>query len=110
MTAPADLDKQSKDLWRVAHATLDEAGTWRDSDAKLLEMMVRAEAEVRGLREAIGDSYVAKGSREQDVAHPLIKPLHEAERHFLDYARELRFTPRTRGEEPAKPPKGKLDV
>lgn len=106
MTPPTDLDAKGKALWKSAQKALEDQGTWQPHDVTTLEMLVRCEAEVRALRKAIGGSFTVSGSRGQDVAHPLIKPLHEAEKHFISYARELRFTPATRGDIERKPPTG----
>lgn len=109
--APNDLDAQSRALWKSAQKALEDQGTWQAHDVTTLEMMVRSEAEIRALRGAIGKDFVVKGSRGQDVAHPLIKALHEAEKFFIAYARELKYTPNSRGAEAGKPPpKGKLDL
>jgi phage terminase small subunit len=111
MTLPVDLDTTSKALWKSAQKALEDQGTWRPHDVTLLELFVRSDAEIRSLRKAMGDTFTSLGSRNQLAAHPLIKPLHEAERHFLDYARELKFTPRSRGDEAGKKPaKGKFDL
>ena len=111
MAPPKDLDATSRALWISAQKALEDQGTWRDHDTTLLTLMVQAQAEVQALRAAIdADGWTVEGSRKQVAAHPLIKPLHEAVKHFLSCASELKYTPRSRGEEAARQgPKGKLD-
>ena len=110
-TPPKDLDATSRALWISAQKALEDQGTWRDHDTTLLEILVNTRAEAAALRKVIDtDGWTVAGSREQVVAHPLIKPLHEAEAHFLKVAAALKFTPQSRGEEAGKKPlSGKFD-
>ena len=107
------LDAQAKKFKAAVKKALTDQGTYEPHDEHLTEMLAQCEGEIRALRTAIGDNWVleAGGSRNQPVAHPLIKPLHEAEKHFISYARELKFTPATRGDTERKPASGgKFDL
>lgn len=104
-----DLDAAARKFKATVKKALEDQGTYQAHDESLVEMLAQCWAEVRALRRTIGGSFTVKGSRGQEVAHPLIKPLHEAEKHFISYARELKFTPATR-DESKRPAKGRLDL
>lgn len=110
-TPPNDLDAPSKALWKSAQKALEDQGTWQAHDTTTLTMMVRCHALVRALENEIADDWTVEGSRGQRVANPLIKALQEAMKQFVALARELKFTPATRGDTERKPSSGgKFDL
>lgn len=115
-TCPADLDRQSKSVWKKTRSILRRDDRWRPEYSLLLERYVRAIEVARLARCRIADralldpeaAYITRGSQGQLVQHPDLKTAREAERDANEYARELVLTPaaRAKGGEPAKPPTG----
>jgi P27 family predicted phage terminase small subunit len=101
---PADLDKESKDLWALTKRQLQAQGTWKESDAAVLERYVRALERARIARADLvvpsGKSTAIKltttGSTGQLVQHPSVKTAREAELDAQKYADSLLLTPDAR--------------
>lgn len=115
-TCPADLDRQSKAVWKKTRAILRKDSRWRPEYSLLLERYVRAIEVARLARTRIAEravtdpttAYTTRGSQGQLVAHPDLKVAKEAERDANEYARELVLTPAARSKmgEPEQPPTG----
>lgn len=101
-TPPPDVDRDSKELWKVTLEQLEAQGTWQTSDVKTLERYIRAEERARVARAGLPRDrdgrlvLTAKGSQHQLVQHPNVKTSREAERDANDYAKELLLTPASR--------------
>ena len=93
---PGDLDGQSKAFWRHTRSELQAQGTWKDSDAPLLERYVRQVERARQARKNIPEDGTTRGSQGQLVEHPAIKTVREAERDAHKYATDLLLTPASR--------------
>ena len=122
---PADLDKQSKAVWKRTRTILKRDGRWRPEYSLLLERYVRAIEVGRLARQRIaaravelakagqgeGMAYLTHGSQGQLVQHPDLKTAREAERDANEYGKELVLTPAARakgGDDGQKPPAGKF--
>lgn len=107
---PADLDRESKKVWRRTRLLLSKENRWRPEYSLLLERYVRA-IEVGRLartrisaravalaRSGSGEemAYLTHGSQGQLVQHPDLKTARDAERDANDYAKELLLTPAAR--------------
>lgn len=101
---PADLERDSKALWKVTIAALEKQGTWTLSDLPLLERYIRAvqlERTARGDMDNARDDHLARrrlahGSTGQLVAHPLEAIRQKADADAHKYADALLLTPLAR--------------
>jgi P27 family predicted phage terminase small subunit len=102
MTAPDDISEYGQRVYDEARAELESQGTWRDTDAPLLESYVRSLLVARQARKAVSASPFTEGSRGQLVAHPGVKIAADAERDAERYARALLLTPEARSRHQVK--------
>jgi phage terminase small subunit len=102
---PADLDASSRKVWTTALAELEDAGTWTEAAAPLLELYVRALQTARQARGRISKrlkqdgeeaAFFAKGSMGQLVAHPDIGIARSAEQDAARLAAALLIEPAAR--------------
>jgi P27 family predicted phage terminase small subunit len=102
---PADLDAESKRVWREAQRELDELGVWTAATVPLLALYCRALQTGRQARARItrrlksqGEqgAFFSKGSMGQLVAHPDVGIARQAEADALGYGRELLLSPAAR--------------
>lgn len=110
---PSDITgRWARNLWRKTRKQLQEQGTWQDSDVPALERYIRVLLMAKEAREQVDGKLVVRGSKEQDVAHPLLKVLRDAETDAHKYAEALLLTPaaRKRAEIRPRPKKGKLGL
>ena len=112
---PPDLDRESKQLWKVAYAQLvaDHGGTFPEAMLPTLERYVRAAERGRLARKlATKEGLTVVGSQGQPVQNPNLKTAREAEQDAHRYATDLLLTPasRKRREDPkATGAKGPFD-
>lgn len=99
----ADLDRESRALWKKTRRQLEEQNTWADSDAPALERYIRAMERARLAREGLPREkrggkvkLTTTGSQGQLVQHPNVKTAREAERDAHEYAKDLLLTPKAR--------------
>lgn len=97
-----DFDDYGQATYRAAREELEAQGTWRDTDAPLLEAYVRSLVLARQARKAVASSPFTEGSRGQLVAHPGVKVASDAERDAERYARALLLTPEARSRHDVK--------
>ncbi len=94
--APADFDREARELWLAVQRHLRRQGTWQDADAPLLEAYVRWVTGARQTRSEAARQPFVEGSKGQPVAHPGLKVAAEAERDACRYATALLLTPEAR--------------
>lgn len=107
----ANLDKQSKELWKRTIEQLTAQGTWADSDVPLLERYIRSTEVGRLARDRIAErakrnpdsAYTTRGSQGQLVQHPDLKTAREAEKDANDYAQDLLLSSRSRKQHDIRP-------
>ena len=95
-------DEYGREVYTEARKALEGQGTWRDTDAPLLEAYVRSLVLARQARKAVQASPFTEGSRGQMVAHPGVKIASDAERDAERYARALLLTPEARARHDVK--------
>lgn len=106
---PADLDADSRKLWKARRKQLEADDLWHPSIADALERYVRACERARLAREGIPRGrdgrplLTAEGSKGQVVQHPNVKTAREAERDAHEYAGALLLTPEARRRHDVKP-------
>lgn len=115
-TCPADLDRQSKAVWKKTRSIIRRDERWRPEYSLLLERYVRAIEVARLARTRIAErakvspdaAYTTRGSQGQLVQHPDLKTARDAEKDANEYARELGLTPAARAKlgEPERAPVG----
>jgi len=102
---PADLDAESKRVWREALQELRALGVWTEPTAALLALYVRSLQSARQARERIARrktkqgeeaAFFSRGSMGQLVAHPDIGIARQAEADAANYGRELLLSPAAR--------------
>ena len=97
-----DFDEYGRTVYGAAREELEAQGTWRDTDAPLLEAYVRSLVLARQARAEVASSPFTEGSRGQLVAHPGVKIASDAERDAERYARALLLTPEARARHDVK--------
>lgn len=109
---PDDFSRKMKAAYSKVRRQLTEQGTWKDMDAPTLALLIRSWDRAERVREELGDTLTAEGSKEQVIAHPLLRVLRDAEQDAHRYATDLLLTPAARAGKNIKEPVkgGKLDL
>ncbi len=97
LNAPKDLDQDGRELWAAAQRQLREQGTWRDTDASLLEQFVRSVRTAVLARAQLAAEGITSTTRDgRPTAHPCVKIAREAESDARAAAADLLLTPASR--------------
>lgn len=98
---PDDFTKAMRGLYFKVRGQLKEQNTYKHLDGATLARYVRAVFQAEAARAEMGeDPLVVLGSKEQEVAHPLLKVIREAEQDAHRFATDLLMTPAARKVEP----------
>lgn len=106
---PKDLDSHHRHVYKALRREMRALGTWRDQDMHALASCVRclqtvnhATAELEAYRAEHGKLTVA-GSKGQEVAHPLVRVIREAQADYASWLGRLLLTPEARAKADVRP-------
>jgi P27 family predicted phage terminase small subunit len=101
---PSDFNTEARKLWSRAQAELRGQGTWRNTDAPLLEAYVRSIVRARAAHAAAAERPFVAGSKGQLAPHPAIRVARDAEADARAAAGALLLTPEARKRHEVGPP------
>lgn len=97
--SPADFDESMRQVWSATTRALRKQGTWSDAARPLVERYVRALRRAQKAQAIVDEQGpTAKGSAGQDVVHPALRVVREAEHDATEYETALLLTPRAKSQ------------